>query len=94
MKKTKTWDRTAYAKTGWRNPNKGKSKAVDSDGEEVEEEEHEEEEVVFEQFPQATDLGEVVLSLTLVAGGLKGSFVVVGYSPHTLREPIRILTYG
>jgi len=62
-KKTKTWDRTAYAKTGWRNPNKGKNKAYGSDGEEVEEEE--EEEVVFEQFPQATDLGEVLSHLTL-----------------------------
>jgi ATP-dependent DNA helicase MPH1 len=94
MKKTKTWDRTAYAKTGWRNPNKGKSKAVDSDGEEVEEEEHEEEEVVFEQFPQATDLGEVVLYLTLVTGGLNGFFVVVGYGFHALSGPIRILMYG
>ena len=61
MRKTKTWDRTAYAKTGWRNPNKGKNKEFNSDGEEVQEEE--EEEVEFEQFPQATDLGEALCVL-------------------------------
>jgi len=66
MKKTKTWDRTAYAKTGWRNPNKGKNKEFNSDGEEAEEEE--EEGVVFEQFPQATDLGEALPFPTLSAG--------------------------
>ena len=77
MKKTKTWDRTAYAKTGWRNPNKGKNKATDSDGEEVEEEQ--DERVEFEQFPLPTDLGEVHLRVTLITGRLTGSFVVVGY---------------
>ncbi|KAI0374376.1 P-loop containing nucleoside triphosphate hydrolase protein [Pilatotrama ljubarskyi] len=46
-KKTKQWDRTAYAKSGWRKPKpapeKGKGRA--SDGED------EEEHVEFEQFP-------------------------------------------
>ncbi|KAI0361846.1 P-loop containing nucleoside triphosphate hydrolase protein [Trametes cingulata] len=46
-KKTKQWDRTAYAKTGWRKPRpaleKGKGRASD--------EEDEEEHVEFEQFP-------------------------------------------
>ncbi|CDO72427.1 hypothetical protein BN946_scf184977.g127 [Trametes cinnabarina] len=46
-KKTKQWDRTAYAKTGWRkpkkNPDKGKGRASDD--------EHEEEHIEFEQFP-------------------------------------------
>ncbi|KAI0662624.1 hypothetical protein C8Q70DRAFT_1128612 [Cubamyces menziesii] len=46
-RKTKKWDRTAYAKTGWRkpkpNPDKGKGRASD--------EEDEEETVEFEQFP-------------------------------------------
>ena len=71
IKKTKAWDRTAYAKTGWRNPNKGKNKEINSDGEEVEEVQ-EEEEVEFEQFPRATDLGEVLLCLVLITGGLNG----------------------
>ncbi|KAI8995314.1 P-loop containing nucleoside triphosphate hydrolase protein [Trametes punicea] len=47
-KKIKQWDRTAYAKTGWRKPkpnHKGKGRA--SDEEEVEEVEH----IEFEQFP-------------------------------------------
>ncbi|KAL7285681.1 hypothetical protein ACG7TL_000786 [Trametes sanguinea] len=46
-KKTKQWDRTAYAKTGWRkpktNPDKGKGRASDD--------EMEEEHIEFEQFP-------------------------------------------
>lgn len=45
-KRTKQWDRTAYAKTGWRKPketDKGKGRA--SDGED------EEEHIEFEQFP-------------------------------------------
>lgn len=45
-KRTKQWDRTAYAKTGWRKPkdmDKGKGRA--SDGED------EEERIEFEQFP-------------------------------------------
>ncbi|KAI0768490.1 hypothetical protein BD413DRAFT_562373 [Trametes elegans] len=46
-KKTKQWDRTAYAKTGWRkpktNPDKGKGRGSDD--------ENEEETVEFEQFP-------------------------------------------
>ena len=94
MKKTKTWDRTAYAKTGWRNPNKGKNKTTDSDGEGVEEEEQEEERVEFEQFPLPTDLGEVLLCLVLITGGLNVSFVVVGYGFHPLRESTRILTHS
>lgn len=44
-RKTKEWDRTAFAKSGWKKP-KGKGKA--GDGEDGEEEE---EEVEFEQFP-------------------------------------------
>ena len=43
-KRTKTWDRTAYAKSGWRKPkDKGKERACDDD--------EEEEQVEFEQFP-------------------------------------------
>ncbi|KAI0651647.1 hypothetical protein C8Q79DRAFT_49688 [Trametes meyenii] len=43
-KKTKQWDRTAYAKTGWRKPkDKGKGRDLDD--------EHEEEHIEFEQFP-------------------------------------------
>ncbi|KAI0670106.1 P-loop containing nucleoside triphosphate hydrolase protein [Trametes maxima] len=43
-KKTKQWDRTAYAKTGWRKPkDKGKGRGLDD--------EHEEEHIEFEQFP-------------------------------------------
>ena len=94
MKKTKTWDRTAYAKTGWRNPNKGKNKEFNSDGEEVEEEEEEEEVVEFEQFPQATDLGEVLPFLTLSTGGPNDPSTVVGYGFHPRSESIRILTCG
>ena len=50
--KTKRWDHTAFAKTGWKKPKtvKGKEKASSfDDGEE--EDDWEEEEVVFEQFP-------------------------------------------
>ena len=93
IKKTKTWDRTAYAKTGWRNPNKGKSKVIGSDGEEVEEEEQEEV-VEFEQFPQATDVGEAPLRLTLITGGVDDSHVAVGYGSRRYSEPIRTLTCG
>ncbi|TFK88584.1 P-loop containing nucleoside triphosphate hydrolase protein [Polyporus arcularius HHB13444] len=45
-KRTKQWDRTAYAKTGWRKPkntDKGKGRASD--------EEDEDEHIEFEQFP-------------------------------------------
>lgn len=46
-KKTKQWDRTAYAKTGWRkpkaNPDKGKGRTSDDEAEE--------EAMEFEQFP-------------------------------------------
>ena len=48
-RKTKQWDRTAFAKTGWKKP-KGKEKAsLHGDDEEVEEEW--DEPVEFEQFP-------------------------------------------
>ena len=92
MKKTKTWDRTAYAKTGWRNPNKGKNKEFNSDGEEVEEEE--EEEVEFEQFPQATDLGEVFPVSTRTQGESNDSPTAVGYGFHPHSEPIRMLMWS
>ncbi|KAK7694443.1 hypothetical protein QCA50_001629 [Cerrena zonata] len=46
-KRTKQWDRTAFAKTGWKKP---KGKAKTSFGEDEEEEEWEEP-VEFEQFP-------------------------------------------
>ncbi|GJE91515.1 DEAD/DEAH box helicase domain-containing protein [Phanerochaete sordida] len=52
-KKTKQWDHTAFAKTGWKKPKpaKGKEKAGSfADGEE-EDDWGEEEEVEFEQFP-------------------------------------------
>ena len=51
IKKTKTWDRTEYAKSGWR---KGKDKAKNQEGDEL----HEDEPVEFEQFPRPTNLGE------------------------------------
>lgn len=57
IKKTKTWDRTEYAKSGWR-----ASKKKNQD----EAEPHEEEPVEFEQFPQPTNLGETHLRLTFV----------------------------
>ena len=50
IKKTKTWDRTEYAKTGWRAVRKGKNKPHNSDDEEGNE--GEQEEVEFEQFPR------------------------------------------
>lgn len=47
-RKTKEWDRTAFAKSGWKKPkDKGKGKAIGDEEEEV----GEEEEVEFEQFP-------------------------------------------
>jgi len=91
MKKTKTWDRTAYAKTGWRNPNKGENKEFNSDGEQVDQEE--EEQVEFE-FPQATDLGELFPFPILSAGEPDDSPTAVGYGFHPCSEPINILTYG
>lgn len=59
IKKTKAWDRTEYAKSGWRVLKKGKDEAKDRGDEEL----HEEEPVEFEQFPQPTNLGEVQLCL-------------------------------
>ncbi|KAI0690699.1 hypothetical protein BC835DRAFT_1363433 [Cytidiella melzeri] len=53
-KKTKQWDHTAFAKTGWKKPQavKGKAKAVNPFGDEAEEEEEQDEELEeFEQFP-------------------------------------------
>lgn len=49
-KKTKQWDHTAFAKTGWKKPKtvKGKEKASNPD---EYDEEFEEEEIEFEQFP-------------------------------------------
>jgi ATP-dependent DNA helicase MPH1 len=51
--KTRKWDHTAFAKSGWKKPKtaKGKEKASSFDGDEVEELDDEEEEVEFEQFP-------------------------------------------
>lgn len=51
-RKTKQWDHTAFAKSGWRKPQsaKGKEKAFGSFEDEVEDEEEEEPEE-FEQFP-------------------------------------------
>ncbi|KAF9651402.1 P-loop containing nucleoside triphosphate hydrolase protein [Thelephora ganbajun] len=51
MKKTKTWDRTEYAKTGWRVVKNGKNKSNNPDGEG-----EQEEMVEFEQFPRPTNL--------------------------------------
>lgn len=64
IKKTKTWDRTEYAKSGWRVIKKGKDKAKNQ----VDEELHNEEPVEFEQFPQPTNLGEAHTCLASVAG--------------------------
>jgi ATP-dependent DNA helicase MPH1 len=51
--KTKVWDRTAFAKSGWRKPapSKGKGKASFGYDEEEEEFSDEDEEMEFEQFP-------------------------------------------
>lgn len=57
-KKTKTWDRTEYAKSGWRVPKKAKD----------EDEEANEEPVEFEQFPQPTNLGGVYVYFALTTG--------------------------
>ena len=62
IKQTKTWDRTEYAKSGWKALKKGKSK--DQDDEEV----NEEEPVEFAQFPRPTNLSEVHVRLALTAG--------------------------
>lgn len=59
IKKTKTWDRTEYAKSGWRVT---KKKPKDEDEEEGEEEAP----VEFEQFPQPTNLGEFCVCVTLI----------------------------
>ena len=85
MKKTKTWDRMAYAKTGWRNPNKGKNKATNSDGEEVEQEEEGEERVEFEQFPLPTNLGKILLCLASIMSPLNDTFAEIGYGFHPLK---------
>ena len=58
MKQTKTWDRTEYAKSGWRVVKKGMNESHCSDGEK----EGEQEEIEFEQFPRPTNLGEVLPS--------------------------------
>ena len=92
MKKTKTWDRTEYAKSGWRAVKKGKNKSNDPDGEE--ENEGEQEEIEFEQFPQPTNLGEVHMYLALIVGELNDLFVAVGYGFHPRGQPIRILMHG
>jgi hypothetical protein len=60
IKKTKTWDRTEYAKSGWRVSKKGKDKVKNQGDEEL----HEEEPVEFEQFPRPTNLGGVHVCLT------------------------------
>lgn len=53
--KTKEWDRTAFAKSGWKKPTKGKgkgkAKANFDDDDEEEEESFEDEDMEFEQFP-------------------------------------------
>ena len=67
IKKTKTWDRTEYAKTGWMATKKGKNKSHNSDGEE-----EEEEAVDYVQFPRPANAGEVYLRLVLDAGRLTG----------------------
>jgi hypothetical protein len=69
MKKTKTWDRTEYAKTGWRAVKKGKNKSYNSDGEE--EKEGEQEGIEFEQFPRP-NIGEVHACPALIGGELNG----------------------
>lgn len=48
-KKTKQWDRTAFAKSGWRKPANAQGK--EKVGEQVGGEQDEEEEIEFEQFP-------------------------------------------
>ena len=63
IKKTKTWDRTEYAKSGWRVLKKAKDKAKDPD-----DEVHEEEPVEFEQFPRPTNLGELHECLIFITG--------------------------
>ena len=89
IKKTKTWDRTECAKSGWRVLKGAKDKAKDPD-----DEVHEEEPVEFEQFPRPTNLGEFHACLTFVTGRLDDSPVAVGYHSLTHNQPIRILTCG
>ena len=62
IKKTKTWDRTEYAKSGWRVSKKGKDKVKDGEDEEPPEADP----VEFEQFPAPTNLGEVHVRFNLV----------------------------
>jgi len=92
MKKTKTWDRTEYAKSGWRAMKKPKDKSYNSDGEE--EKEVEQEEIEFEQFPQPANFGEALVYLFLITSELSGSFLAVGYGFYPCGEPIGILTCG
>lgn len=60
MKKTKTWDRTEYAKSGWKVSKKVKNQD--------DEEPPEEEPVEFEQFPRPTNLGGVFTCVSHVWG--------------------------
>jgi ATP-dependent DNA helicase MPH1 len=62
-KKTKQWDRTAFAKSGWRKPAKTQEKEkgvanVNSDGDE--------EEVEFEQFPAPSVSGTCLFAFSIV----------------------------
>ncbi|KAF7982058.1 hypothetical protein HWV62_30342 [Athelia sp. TMB] len=49
--KTKTWDRTEFAKSGWKKKAKGKGKAKGNRDDDEDEDEDEDEEGDFEQFP-------------------------------------------
>lgn len=88
IKKTKTWDRTEYSKTGWMAAKK-KNKPHSSDGEG---EEEEEEQVDFVQFPRPDNYGEVHLRLILIIGGLNRLLVVVGYGIHPHNRSNGVLT--
>jgi ATP-dependent DNA helicase MPH1 len=55
-RQTKTWDHSAFAKTGWRKPKAAKEKSNDRADEE------DEEELEFEQFPAPVAFGEWVPS--------------------------------
>jgi hypothetical protein len=82
IRKTKTWDRTEYAKSGWRVLKKNKSKDEDEDGGGSE---GEGEPVVFQQFPQPTNLGKFVCFIS-VTGCLTDSPLAVGYDSHCSRS--------
>lgn len=88
-KKTKQWDRTAFAKSGWKKP-KGKAKAS-FDGEDEEVEEEWDEPVEFEQFPKPEIEIGYVDSLFIATSTLTACPTLVLYVAHIFFHPVYML---